>query len=509
MYKRLLTATVLGVGSIALATAIALDSDAFFSAISGARAASSEGPGALAGSLLGSVLEGLDDTSTQRAVHLRVPDHGPLRVPAPPAAPPPVPKGELRAHAYQYVSRVFSRPAKRPHARGFVRRGMVLHARDRVPGPGCRGAWYALAQGGVVCSSDGFALARAPREEIPQRAPEVTRAMPFSYAKVKSHDALRFHRLPTEQDEAEIARAIEAGQRLPDVVERRLDGVYLLALDTEERAGERVFERTVRGRYVRKEDLEPKPEPAMRGELISADNPLPYAFVYGQDEAQAPVYRLGGAGAELQQVGVADNHARIRVERELTVGDRPVVVGPAGFALLRSQVRVARAIARPEGVPAHAKWIHVNLEEQALVAYEGDRPVFTTLVSSGKGEEFATPPGLYRVGEKHITVTMSGPDPDEGVYEVGEVPWTMYYDESYALHGAYWHDEFGKTRSHGCTNISPIDARWLFYWSDGKLPAGWHALRNFKGTYVYMTGKAAVEPSEPVSASAEPSDVTG
>jgi hypothetical protein len=162
---------------------------------------------------------------------------------------------------------------------------------------------------------------RTPRADIAQRAPDVARALPFSYAKVTSRDALRFHRIPTEEEEVEIARALAADERLPDVVDRRLAGVYLLALDSEERAGERVFQRTVRGRYVRKTDLEPKPEPAMRGELLSAEKSLPYAFVYGQDEGQAPVYRLDDAGEALEQVGVADNHARVSVEREVTHRD--------------------------------------------------------------------------------------------------------------------------------------------------------------------------------------------
>ena len=82
---------------------------------------------------------------------------------------------------------------------------------------------------------------------------------------------------------------------------------------------------------------------------------------------------------------------------------------------------------------------------------------------------------------------MRGEDPVDGPYEVSEVPWTMYYSGSYALHGAYWHDDFGKTRSHGCTNLAPADARWLFQYTDGRVPSSWHALRQLEGTPVYIT----------------------
>jgi hypothetical protein len=84
---------------------------------------------------------------------------------------------------------------------------------------------------------------------------------------------------------------------------------------------------------------------------------------------------------------------------------------------------------------------------------------------------------------------MRGEDPVDGPYEVEEVPWTMYYSGGYALHGAYWHDQFGRVRSHGCTNLAPADARWLLRWTDPPLPAGWHSIRpptRDGGTRVYI-----------------------
>jgi lipoprotein-anchoring transpeptidase ErfK/SrfK len=68
---------------------------------------------------------------------------------------------------------------------------------------------------------------------------------------------------------------------------------------------------------------------------------------------------------------------------------------------------------------------------------------------------------------------MNGEDPD-GAYEMREVPWVQYFSEGYALHGAYWHDAFGQPRSHGCINLSPKDARWLFHFTNPGLPQQWH-----------------------------------
>jgi hypothetical protein len=425
-----------------------------------------------------------EDSPEPQKLRLTVPEGAGLAIDPTPYAPAEPPPGALRAHAYQYVSRVFDRPRSGANAVGFVRRGIVLTASERVPGRGCKGgAWYELVGGGYVCSRDGFAISENVRDvDVRQPAPKVERALPYGYGKAEE-GALRYYRIPTAEEEAEIARAVEAEQRLPDVVERKMDGVFLLGLDRLEGEGERAFYRTVRGRYVRASDVEPKPEPAMRGELLGEQRQLPLAFVHGQQGA--PLYRM--QGGQRVQVGVAEHHARFAIVEETTWGGERMLVGEGGVGVPEKDVRIVTQRTRPQDVGPNEKWIHVNLAQQALVAYEGDDPVFATLVSSGLEPDFATPTGLFRVREKHISTTMNGPDPDNGYYEVEEVPWTMFYYDSFALHGAYWHDTFGNTKSHGCTNISPADARWLFYWSDDPVPPGWTAVRKIEGTWVYIT----------------------
>ncbi len=115
-----------------------------------------------------------------------------------------------------------------------------------------------------------------------------------------------------------------------------------------------------------------------------------------------------------------------------------------------------------------------------LVAFEGTRPVFGTLISSGrrnptdKEKDFPTPAGTFHIREKHVTTTMDGDVASDGPYSIEDVPWVMYFQGSYALHGAFWHDQFGHMRSHGCVNLAPDDARTLFAWTDPPLPPGWH-----------------------------------
>jgi hypothetical protein len=154
---------------------------------------------------------------------------------------------------------------------------------------------------------------------------------------------------------------------------------------------------------------------------------------------------------------------------------------PKGFWVRLSDLKLAKP-ARPADLGPNEKWIDVDLTRQMLVAFEGTRPVFATLVSSGrknaqdKEHDFPTPTGTFWIREKHVTTTMDGDVAADGPYSIEDVPWVMYFQGSYALHGAFWHDAFGNMRSHGCVNLSPEDARSVFGWSDPPLPDGWHGV---------------------------------
>ena len=136
----------------------------------------------------------------------------------------------------------------------------------------------------------------------------------------------------------------------------------------------------------------------------------------------------------------------------------------------------------PHDLKPGEKWVDVNLTTQTLVAYEGDKPVYATIVSSGrrnlqdKEKDHPTPKGTFRIREKHIAATMDGDVASDGPYSIEDVPWIMYFSGSYALHGAFWHTEFGRTKSHGCVNLSPEDARRIFGWTEPQLPEGWHGV---------------------------------
>lgn len=105
------------------------------------------------------------------------------------------------------------------------------------------------------------------------------------------------------------------------------------------------------------------------------------------------------------------------------------------------------------------RWIQVNLAKQRLIAWEGKTPVYAVAISSGK-KSTPTRTGIFKIQSKFKTTRMRGRD-----YDVPKVPYAMFYQGNYGIHGAYWHRNFGTPVSHGCVNLAPNHAKWLFNWA--------------------------------------------
>lgn len=143
----------------------------------------------------------------------------------------------------------------------------------------------------------------------------------------------------------------------------------------------------------------------------------------------------------------------LRNQNFIYVGQRLRIPAPGSAPAPSASAASAPVLAEP---PYSGRWIDVNLSTQTLTAYEGSIPVFTALVSTGLP---ATPTvtGHFKIYSKYTAIDMAGPG-----YYLPAVPWTMFFYRGYALHGAYWHNNFGQPMSHGCVNLSVPDAKWLF-----------------------------------------------
>jgi len=122
------------------------------------------------------------------------------------------------------------------------------------------------------------------------------------------------------------------------------------------------------------------------------------------------------------------------------------------------------------------KWIDVSLAEQKVRAYEGATIVKEFLISSGRWAP--TPTGDFRIWYKTRAQLMKGGSKALGTYYyLPNVPNNMFFYKGYALHGAYWHNNFGHPMSHGCVNEPLAEATWMFDWAGPVLSPGTNVLR--------------------------------
>ncbi len=139
-------------------------------------------------------------------------------------------------------------------------------------------------------------------------------------------------------------------------------------------------------------------------------------------------------------------------------------------------------------MPLEAKRIEVLLQQQAVIAYENDTPVFMARAATGSqmsGSDYSTPAGQYVTFCKRAGRHMASGDPAASGFDLPGVPWICYITESgLAIHGAYWHNGFGRPRTHGCINLTPQAARWFYRWTQPIVPAETQQVYENYGTHV-------------------------
>ena len=415
---------------------------------------------------------------------------------------------------------VHTQPDRHSKNMGYLRGGAVV---DVAEGPVRRetcvvhrghpeGGWYRIRDGGFVCVGGAMASPWPNRDYLAPRQPDYDAGMPYPYAinygmtvvyrRLPTRDDLRMYEpwrytaTPDEQfDNTAQPRtagvvSVRAHPRTLDelrgtssgpMVRRLMVGMYV-ALDRLMRnseVGERYWH-TQSGGYVRESRLSAVHDaPTTHGTVLDDTVTLPYAFMVSEEGYNYNVSPGGGISA----------HHRVPRLSGVPLADAPVLMVGGRYPYYRTadgravSAHGTRRITRqtpPAGTGPTEKWIDVDLDEQILAAYEGTRPVYVALIASGRASDdpdhnFETPSGEFRILSKHVTNTMDGETPN-GVYSIEDVPWVMYFQGSYALHGAFWHHHFGWRMSHGCVNLSPPDARWLAYWSDPYFPPGWHGV---------------------------------
>ena len=146
---------------------------------------------------------------------------------------------------------------------------------------------------------------------------------------------------------------------------------------------------------------------------------------------------------------------RLRIPGAAMPAPQPVVLPPA-----------QNVVAAPAAVnaPTEGKWIDINVATQTITAYEGSVPLKSVIVSTGVART-PTVLGTYKIYRKHANMRMTGGTPGIDYYDLPNVPWSMFFYAGYAIHGTYWHNNFGTPMSHGCVNLRTEDAKWFYDWA--------------------------------------------
>lgn len=165
---------------------------------------------------------------------------------------------------------------------------------------------------------------------------------------------------------------------------------------------------------------------------------------------------------------------------------------------------VSEPEALPSGVGPDERWIDVSLGKGTLTVFTGKKAVYSTLMSPGAGgvtpslkmtvgelvSAALTPLGTYRVSFKHRSAQMTSEDkPDPESFWIADVPWVQYFRPPFAIHAAYWHDDFGLPKSGGCVNLSPEDAKVVFELTEPHVPEGWWGFmsrQDARGTVIWI-----------------------
>jgi hypothetical protein len=372
----------------------------------------------------------------------------------------PLPEGVRSILPLREDTPIESAPRGDATRRGSAAAGARLPLYAARRGPGCEGRWLMVGPHAWVCQA-GVELSDAPplgARETPKDEPD---GLPFAYFFVGRDGSAAYGRFELA-DDAEPEMELQPGFGVAIVEQRVRPGSGA------------AYGRTHHGQWVPMRDLVPVRPFAFHGEDIK-DGVLDVGWVL--DDRTVVYAKPDGA---TRASGTRARFEVVHVLEEQGKGDRTMFRVGEGQWLRAKDVRRPHRSAPPKEVLKGERWIDVELGQQTLVAYEGERPVFATMVSTGKGAqgtERATPIGVHRIWVKLRSSTMDNLEDERATsnYAIEDVPYVQFFSKGVALHGAFWHHGFGRVRSHGCVNLAPLDAQRVFAFTGPKLPAGWTA----------------------------------
>jgi len=415
---------------------------------------------------------------------------------------------------------IYERPSFKARKIGYLRAGAQVR-RDAEPAghEGCKLGFYHIMPEGYVCVGATATLdPNHPVAQFSRVRPDRSAAMPYRYGRSLYPTPPFYTRLPSQpeqqREEAELASHLQAGTRAAwrdaptdptppflanggqaptpfgyahepnQLTTGRAVADSSFALLAIYDHGGRRFGLTTDMSLLPLDRMKPVVASGFHGIALTGGVDLPIVFV----RAHSALLYTGDPASGLSIARPLGYREALPITgRSRTLAGLTYLETTSGNWLRdENLVRVDRPSSKPGWAKPGRSWIHVSILKQTLIAYEGETPVYATLVSTGADAlgdpktTHSTPRGQFLIHTKHVTATM---DSDEvgDEFDLRDVPYVQYFSEGFAFHAAYWHDTFGTPHSHGCVNLSPIDSRWLFHWTDPPVPQAWHGAMSLHG----------------------------
>jgi hypothetical protein len=440
---------------------------------------------------------------------------------------------------------VRDRPSIKGKPLGTLRAGArVARAEEPYTTHGCAGGWYAIRPKGFVCAGEKATIdPEAAMAKVLSEGPNLERPLPYRYARVRKDAAVVYGTLPSveQQQAAEPKLAKQRKQtekRLgaaandlpldevgipsgPPVLSPEGEGVaddgYRnnlgffdfgaapaplsagnallpaalgaagtkvikqkagMAVAHSVTVGDRRFGVTPDGRFIPTDRLEPALGTTWHGVDVRKTG-LPVAFAL---RAGVDLWQLEKRKASRTDVELERKEAILLTGRFRTVNrTRFYFTRDEQWIRAKDIILVPKRTKFPDWAIGEQKWLDVSLANQTLTVWVGKKPIYTTLISSGRdrlGDPQsgpATMQGVFRLRNKHVTRGVDDREVQQN-YSLAEVPWVAEFEEGFAITGAYWLHRFGEAQSYHNIALSPADAHFVWQWSDPAVPEGWHSV---------------------------------
>lgn len=442
----------------------------------------------------------------------------------PDQVPPLEPDLYLGALSKQTIIR--ARPDHDARILGFARTGALLsRARESSGKAGCSGGWYRVEPDGYICVGRAATLDMDhPLLRLASFQPDRTLPMPYIYGTSRFPTPPLYTRIPSleqqqiaEQDLAKhraknfgslwadaadtpAPALLAGGARIPRpygypqlerefMTGRALASSAFAFIDLFEQDGRR-WGLTADLSLLPLDRLTQVEESEFFGQVLDEEASLPVAFVRAYN--QHYFERIEGGGLRPTRAIGYRQAFQLTGRSETAFGTKYFETVEGGFIADHPRlVMIEKRESMPKWAKEDRSWLEVSILNQTLVAYRGSKPVFATLVSTGKDglgdpeTSHSTATGIFLIHTKHVTSSMSGDEADDE-FDLRDVPYVQYFHGGFAFHAAFWHDSFGQPRSHGCVNLSPADARHLFSLTEPAVPLRWHSALSRSGTLAYV-----------------------